>query len=231
MKPVTVLVVDDEHNIRNLLRMYLVQAGYEVIEAEDGETALRYVNGSPSPDVIILDLMLPGLDGLEVCRKIRASDRRNLPVLMLTARDDDVDKIVGLELGADDYITKPFNPREVVARIKAVLRRFTSGGFESRDRQSLYLADVVLDREKRQVIVAGEIVEFRRREFDLLEALLQQPEVVLSRAQLLDQVWGYDYLGQTRTVDVHIAAVRRKLETSRVQIETVIGVGYRITTA
>ena len=226
MNPATVLVVDDERNIRSLLRMYLEQAGYAVLEAEDGETALRYVNSDSPPAVLVLDLMLPGVDGFEVCRRIRTGDRRDLPILMLTARDEDVDKIVGLEMGADDYVTKPFNPREVVARVKAILRRFHTGPMA--DKPVLCLADVTLDQQKRQVTVAGETVRFRRREFDLLEALLQQPDVVLSRAQLLDQVWGYDYMGQTRTVDVHVAAVRRKLESSQVQIETVTGVGYRI---
>jgi DNA-binding response OmpR family regulator len=229
MKPTTVLVVDDERNIRSLLRMYLEQAGYKVIEAEDGETALQYTNGGSPPHIMILDLMLPGLDGFEICRRVRASKQQNLPILMLTARDDDVDKIVGLEIGADDYVTKPFNPREIVARVKAILRRFRSDPSPSSDNGLLRLADVVLDRQKRQVSIAGQIIEFRRREFDLLEALLQQPDVVLNRTQLLDQVWGYNYLGQTRTVDVHIAALRRKLETSSIRIETVTGVGYRIT--
>jgi DNA-binding response OmpR family regulator len=231
MNTTKILIVDDERNIRNLLRMYLEQAGYEVVEAEDGETALRYVNGGSPPQLMILDLMLPGLDGLEVCRRVRTGQHQGLPILMLTARDEDVDKIVGLEVGADDYVTKPFNPREVVARVRAILRRLTSSHALSQTLGShvLRLADITLDPEKRQVTVAGETVEFRRREFDLLEALLRQPEVVLSRDQLLDQVWGYEYLGQTRTVDVHVASVRRKLERGHVQIETVTGVGYKIT--
>ncbi len=229
MNGARVLVVDDERNIRNLLRMYLEQAGFSVVEAEDGETALHIVKSGTPPDLVILDLMLPGVDGLEVCRRLQASDHRDIPILMLTARDEDVDKIVGLEIGADDYVTKPFNPREVVARVKAILRRLVSS--TSQDDVRIRLGDVVLDQQKREVIVAGDPVEFRRREFDLLEALLQQPDVVLSRAQLLDQVWGYDYLGQTRTVDVHVAAIRRKLEPSCVRIETVTGVGYKITKA
>lgn len=229
MSTMKVLVVDDERNIRSLLRMYLEQAGYSVIEAEDGETALHIVNSGAPPDLMVLDLMLPGVDGLEVCRQVRAGGLQDLPILMLTARDEDVDKIVGLEIGADDYVTKPFNPREVVARIKAIFRRLTFAS--SQDDRSLCLANVVLDQQKRAVIIDGESVAFRRREFDLLAALLQQPDVVLSRAQLLDQVWGYEYLGETRTVDVHIAALRRKLTSSQVRIETVTGVGYRITQA
>ena len=227
MNPTTILIVDDERNIRSLLRMYLEQAGYEVVEAEDGETALRYVSAGSPPQLMILDLMLPGLDGLEVCRRVRTGQHQGLPILMLTARDEDVDKIVGLEVGADDYVTKPFNPREVVARVRAILRRLTSS--HTLGSHVLRLADVVLDPEKRLVTIAGETVGFRRREFDLLAALLRQPEVVLSRDQLLDQVWGYEYLGQTRTVDVHVASVRRKLERGHVRIETVTGVGYKIT--
>jgi len=224
----TVLVVDDERNIRDLLRMYLEVEGYEVLEAPDGAVALQMLDGPTEPDLVILDLMLPGLDGWEVCRRIRSGRRPMLPVLMLTARDEDVDKIVGLELGADDYVTKPFNPREVTARVKAILRRTRlSEGFLSES--PLVVGDVVLDPPRRTVSVAGKPVTLRRKEFDLLEALMRHRDLVLTRDQLLEQVWGYDYPGQTRTVDVHIAALRRKLAGSRAKIETVVGVGYRLT--
>lgn len=226
---VTILVVDDERNIRDLLRMYLEVEGYQVLEAADGNTALQVLEGSSEPDFVILDLMLPGIDGWEICRRIRNGRRPTLPILMLTARDEDVDKIVGLELGADDYVTKPFNPREVVARVRAILRRAKFGDdVQSSDRQ-LVVGDVVLDSGRRTVSVGGTPVTLRRKEFDLLEMLMRHRELVLTRDQILEQVWGYDYPDQTRTVDVHIAALRRKLAASRTRIETVTGVGYRLT--
>jgi len=225
----TVLVVDDERNIRDLLRMYLEVEGYEVLEAPDGAVALQMLDGPTEPDLVILDLMLPGLDGWEVCRRIRSGRRPMLPVLMLTARDEDVDKIVGLELGADDYVTKPFNPREVTARVKAILRRTMPSEEPLSEDIPLVVGDVVLDPRRRTVSVGGKSVTFRRKEFDLLEALMRHRDLVLTRDQLLEQVWGYDYPGQTRTVDVHIAALRRKLAGSRAKIETVVGVGYRLT--
>ncbi len=225
----TVLIVDDERNIRDLLRMYLEVEGYKVLEAPDGTAALQMLDGPTEPDLVILDLMLPGLDGWEVCRRIRSGRRPMLPVLMLTARDEDVDKIVGLELGADDYVTKPFNPREVTARVKAILRRTKPSEEPLSEDIPLVVGDVVLDPRRRTVSVGGKSVTFRRKEFDLLEALMRHRDLVLTRDQLLEQVWGYDYPGQTRTVDVHIAALRRKLAGSRAKIETVVGVGYRLT--
>ena len=225
----TVLIVDDERNIRDLLRMYLEVEGYKVLEAPDGTAALQMLDGPTEPDLVILDLMLPGLDGWEVCRRIRSGRRPMLPVLMLTARDEDVDKIVGLELGADDYVTKPFNPREVTARVKAILRRTKPSEEPLSEDSPLAVGDVVLDPRRRTVSVGGKSVTFRRKEFDLLEALMRHRDLVLTRDQLLEQVWGYDYPGQTRTVDVHIAALRRKLAGSRAKIETVVGVGYRLT--
>ncbi len=221
----TILVVDDQANIRALLRLYLEQAGYRVEEAADGETALRRITASP-PDLLILDLMLPRIDGWELCRRLRADEQSALPILMLTARDDDVDKIVGLELGADDYVTKPFNPREVVARVRAILRRARPSPLG--EEKGIHLGDVHLDPRRRELTIAGHPVKLRRREFDLLHALMRQPRVVFSREQLLDQVWGYDFPVQTRTVDVHIAALRRHLRPSRLRIETVPGIGYRL---
>lgn len=236
-----ILVVDDEHNIRSLLRLYLSQDGYEVIDAVDGQAALAYLQSAHPPDLMILDLMLPGTDGWEICRMIRGGRiaghvPADLPILMLTARDDDVDKIVGLELGADDYVTKPFNPREVVARVKAILRRGPfitareSPGAPQRSTTGIVVAgNMRLDIERREVTIGDHPVTLRRKEFDLLHALLRQPEIVLSRDQLLNQVWGYDYYGRTRTVDAHVAALRRKLAGSDVEIETVTGIGYRLT--
>ena len=223
-----ILVVDDQHNIRALLRMYLEREGFRVVEAADGETTLQRLHDHSPPDLLILDLMLPGVDGWEICRQVRAGPHGDLPILMLTARDDDVDKIVGLELGADDYVTKPFNPREIVARVKAILRRSTRSAPAT---TTLRLGDVEIDPQRREARVQNTPVELRRKEFDLLYTLARQPEIVLSREQLLEQVWDYDFYGQTRTVDVHIAALRRKLAGSTTtRIETLTGIGYRITT-
>jgi len=223
-----VLVVDDEHNIRALLRMYLEQERFAVEEAADGETVFHRLDALPSIDLLILDLMLPGVDGWEVCRRVRAGPHADLPILMLTARDDDVDKIVGLELGADDYVTKPFNPREIVARVKAILRRATRA-ISTSETETVRTGDLVIDPQRREVLVKDQPIDLRRKEFDLLETLARQPGIVLSREQILEQVWGYDFYGQTRTVDVHIASLRRKLGESAVHIETVTGIGYRLT--
>ena len=219
----TVLVVDDEANIRELARLYLERNDFRVLTAESGDQALKLVERE-RPDLMVLDLMLPGVDGWEVCRRVRAGS--DVPILMLTARDDDVDKIVGLELGADDYMTKPFNPRELVARVRAILRRSGPpgpGGAAPRQ-----VADVVVDPAARQVTVADRVVSLRPKEFDLLLALVDHLNLVLTREQLLDQVWGYEYYGATRTVDVHVAQLRDKLADSGLQIETIWGIGYKL---
>jgi DNA-binding response OmpR family regulator len=219
-----ILVVDDEANIRELCRLYLEQEGFRVQTAEDGRAALQAVADNP-PAMMVLDLMLPEVDGLEVCRRVRAES--DLPIMILTARDDDVDKIVGLELGADDYLTKPFNPREMSARVKAILRRSTRPAAESG--QVVEAGDVHIDPGKHEVEVAGVEVVLRAKEFDLLSALASHAGFVLSREQLLDQVWGFDFYGQTRTVDVHVAHLRKRLAASRTtRIETVTGVGYKL---
>jgi len=217
----TILVVDDEQNIIELARLYLEGEGYRVIGAADGREALSQVEAA-QPALVVLDLMLPELNGWEVCRKLRADS--DLPIIMLTARSDDVDKIVGLELGADDYITKPFNPRELVARVRAVLRRAQPPAKTDR----LTVNQLTLDPAAREIAVGGQPVRLRSREFDLLHTLLQHRNIVLSRDQLLNLAWGYDYYGDTRTVDVHIAQVRRKLQGSGVHIETVRGIGYKL---
>jgi two-component system alkaline phosphatase synthesis response regulator PhoP/two-component system response regulator ResD len=220
----TILVVDDEANIRELARMYLEQEGYRVITANVGRQALDTIQ-TITPSLMVLDLMLPELDGWEVCRRVRAGS--NLPILMLTARDDDIDKIVGLELGADDYLTKPFNPRELVARVRAILRR-TGTAVLQPENQTKQIGDVTIDPAAREVTIAGQRITLRTKEFDLLFALMNHPNFVLSREQLLEKVWGYDYYGETRTVDVHIAHLREKLRESSLQIETVWGMGYKL---
>ncbi|HID53365.1 MAG TPA: response regulator transcription factor [Anaerolineae bacterium] len=220
----TILVVDDEANIRDLARLYLVKDGYRVETLGNGAAALERIRQDP-PALVVLDLMLPEVDGWEVCRRIRAES--NLPILMLTARDDDIDKIVGLEMGADDYMTKPFNPRELVARVRAILRRADTAAAQSPS-QSRAIGNVTLDPSSREVTVNHERITLRSKEFDLLLALMDHLNQVLSREQLLDLVWGYEFYGQTRTVDVHIAHLRDKLRDSNLSIETVWGMGYKL---
>ncbi len=220
-----ILVVDDEPHITQLARMYLEREGYRVHSVADGEAALEAV-ASLNPDVVVLDIMLPKIDGLEVCRRLRAKDNP-VPVIMLTARGDDYDKILGLELGADDYLTKPFNPRELVARVKALLRRRDRFAAQS-SQASVRLGNTLVDPGAREVRVGDESVPLRAQEFDLLWVLVQHRGMVLSREQLLRLAWGYDYIGQTRTVDVHVAHLRKKLVNSDIRIETVTGVGYKL---
>lgn len=222
----TILVVDDEANIRDLARLYLEKDGYKVVTAVDGQQALDIIQQAP-PTLMVLDLMLPGIDGWEVCRRIRTSSS-NLPILMLTARNDDIDKIVGLEMGADDYLTKPFNPRELVARVRAILRRAGPASAGSKANQVRQLGNVTADPTAREVTVGGERVTLRAKEFDLLITLMDHVNIVLSRDQLLDLVWGYEFYGQTRTVDVHIAHLRDRLTGSNITIETVWGMGYKL---
>lgn len=219
------LVVDDEPNIIELNRMYLEGAGYQVVTARTGPEALDRFR-SERPDLVVLDLMLPGIDGLSICREIRQQGAT--PIIMLTARTEDVDRIVGLELGADDYVTKPYNPRELVARVRAVLRRTNPPAEVVAPAPVLQLGDVALDPARRTVTVSDVPVTLRTKEFDLLQCLLEHQGLVLSREQLLSQVWGYDYAGETRTVDVHVAGLRKELRASNVSVETVWGIGYKL---
>lgn len=218
----TILVVDDAPNIVELVRLYLEGAGYVTIVATDGPSAVE-LHRRHHPDLVILDVMLPGMDGFEVCRAIRRE--ADTPVIMLTARTDDIDAIVGLELGADDYVTKPFNPRALVARVKAILRR-TDGTV--RLGRPIEVGSLRIDPRRREVALGDVIVELRGREFDLLAALARDPGVVLSREALLEDVWGTDFPGETRTVDVHVSEVRKKLGPDGPAIESVRGVGYRL---
>lgn len=219
----TILIVDDEPNIIELARLYLESDGYKVDSVGNGRDALsRYE--SAQHDLIILDLMLPDIDGLDVCRQIRAHSA--VPILMLTARKEDVDKIVGLELGADDYLTKPFNPRELLARTKAILRRSLAGNEPG---NLVELGDLRLDTLRHEVTIAGRPVSLRTKEYDLLKAFAQNRGIVLSREKLLEAVWGYDFYGETRTVDVHVNHLRQKIGGSGVDIETVRGTGYKMT--
>ncbi len=218
----TILVVDDEKHIVELARIYLEKEDYHVENAYDGAEALVKIRAL-QPALVILDLMLPEIDGWEVCRRVRGES--DVPIIMLTARDDDVDKIVGLEMGADDYLTKPFNPRELVARVRAVLRRYEKA---DQPEQVIKIGQVTIDPQRREVTVGDKLVELRVKEFDLLLALAQHKGIVLSRDQLLDLAWGFDFYGQTRTVDVHIAYLRDKLTNSDLVIDTVWGIGYKL---
>ena len=222
-----VLVVDDEEAVRELIELYLTKEGFEVIHAREGREALR-VNGEQHPDLVILDLMLPGLDGWEVCRQIRTGSR--VPIIMLTARGEEVDRVVGLEIGADDYVVKPFSPRELVARVKAVLRRGSAPGEE---KEMLSFPELRIDRVRHRVEVNGEEVHLTPTEFRLLWCLASRPGRVFSRAELLDRIWGYDSESDARTVDVHVKRLRQKTgsaESRSFSITTVWGLGYRFET-
>jgi two-component system alkaline phosphatase synthesis response regulator PhoP/two-component system response regulator ResD len=219
-----ILLVDDEPNIIELASMYLQQDGYRIISAEDGLSALDMA-ANENPALMVLDLMLPKLDGWEVCKRIRAES--DMPILMLTARDEDIDKIVVLELGADDYMTKPFNPRELVARVKAILRR-TEPRQPAPNESPLRIANLQIIPARRTVYVDDRRVDLRTKEFDLLLTLIENEGIVFSRDKLLEVVWGFDFAGETRTVDVHVAHLRHKLDGSLASIETVWGVGYKI---
>ena len=216
-----VLLIEDEDEIAELLRMAFEREGVRLVHAADGEAGLERMRDS-DPRAVLLDVGLPGIDGFEVCRRIRAVS--DVPVIMLTARDTEIDTIVGLEIGADDYVTKPFSVRELVARVKAVLRRSEEAPVE---RTVLEVGDFVIDGGRREITCAdGSVVRPTAREFDLLWYLADNAGLVLSRAQILEAVWGYDYFGETRTVDVHVRQLRKKLD--GIPIETMWGVGYRI---
>ncbi len=217
----TILLIEDETEIAELLTLYFEKEGFRLVHAADGEAGLQRLD-ERSPRVVLLDIGLPGIDGMEVCRRIRSAS--DVPVIMLTARDSEIDKVVGLEIGADDYVTKPFSPRELVARVKAVLRRSEERPTKP---QVLEVGGFAVDSGRREVTTpAGAVVRPTAREFDLLWYLVDHAGLVLARSQLLEAVWGYDYFGETRTVDVHVRQLRKKLP--GIPLETVWGVGYRI---
>ena len=224
-RPNRVLVVDDEPMVREVLARYLEKEGFEVQTAEDGESALAAFEASP-PDLVLLDLMLPRIDGLEVFRRMR--ERRPAPVIMLTAKGDETDRVVGLELGADDYVTKPFSPREVVARVRAVLRRATpavAGAAEVRE-----FDGIRIDGPRREVSRGGELIHLTRKEFDLLSCLTSNPGRTFTRAELHEDVWDFAWDGDTATVTVHVRRLREKIEEDPSHprhLVTVWGVGYR----
>lgn len=218
----TILVCEDEDNIAELISMYLAEEGFRVVRTATGEDALVEVDRS-APRLAVVDVNLPGIDGFEVCRELRAKGRE-LPLVFLTARDSEIDKVLGLEMGGDDYVTKPFSPRELVARVKAVLRR-QGGGPQS---DSIEIDGTVVDSGRREVRNAsGQVTSLTAKEFDLLWFLAENSGLVMSREQILRSVWGYDWVGETRTVDVHIRQLRKKLGDDP-RIRTVWGVGYQL---
>ncbi len=223
-----ILIVDDEANIRMLLKFNLEKAGYQVVEADNGKKALELV-AEENPQLVLLDLMLPGIDGLEVCRQLKSSPSSScLPIIMLTAKGEEVDKVLGLELGADDYLTKPFAPRELLARIKAVLRRSTIPVAPSVE--VLSVGELTINTTSYEAFLSGTRLELTPKEFDLLLLFISHPSQAFSREKLLEDIWGYEYYGDTRTVDVHIRHLRAKLASVpslAEAIETVRGVGYR----
>jgi phosphate regulon transcriptional regulator PhoB len=225
-----ILVVDDEENIVKLVSYNLTQEGYQVIIATDGQEALTKAQ-QENPDLMILDLMLPKVDGLDICRELRKnSSTSELPIIILSAKEEEIDKILGLELGADDYVTKPFSPRELIARVKAVLRR-TDYSLAGQTGKILQAQGIELDLRKHQVKVAGSEINLTPKEFNLLSILIKHPGQVFSRDNLLKKVWDYNYHGDTRTVDVHIRRLRKKISqhSSQQHIITVRGVGYKFT--
>jgi len=232
-----ILVIEDEANIIQVMRLYLEQAGYTVLSASDGVAGLE-LHAREHPDLVILDLMLPALDGMEVCRRIRAW--ANTPILMVTARQGEEDRVSGLELGADDYLVKPFSPRELVSRVRAILRRTTTASSKEQEQsteepalkkgEELHFGSLIINIPARRVIIEGQQVTLTVKEFDLLVTLASAPDRVFTREALLNQVWGYTYLGDGRTVDVHIGTLRKKLEAIQNAphyIQTVWGVGYK----
>ncbi|EPD26006.1 response regulator [Actinotignum sanguinis] len=224
----TILVVDDEPTYRDTLAFNLGRDGYEVVTAADGTAALEQFRVA-RPDVVLLDLMLPGMSGEEVCRRIRATS--DVPIIMLTAKDSEIDKVVGLEVGADDYVTKPYSYRELVARVRAVLRRASTGAADDVDEDVLRVGRVEMDTDKHEVYVGGELISMPLREFELLELFLRNPDRVLTRPQILDRIWGLDYMGDTKTLDVHVKRIRSKIEvdpSAPTALVTVRGLGYKL---
>ena len=221
-----ILIVDDEDHIRELLKFNLEKSGYNVYTANDGLEGLKLAR-EKQVDLILLDLMLPGMDGFEVCKEIRKDNIiSNVPIIMLTAKSEEIDKILGLELGADDYITKPFSIRELSARVKALLRRSNI----KYDNEVLRFGNITLNLQTREVLKNGEKLDFTLKEFEVLKLLIKNKGKILTREILLDKIWGYEYVGETRTVDVHIRHIRKKIEEddkNPIYIQTIRGVGYK----
>lgn len=221
-----VLFADDDPNVREIIRLYFSKQQIELLEASDGKSALELAK-SKAPHVVILDVMMPEMDGFEVCREIRKQS--DVPIIMLTAKDEEVDRVLGLELGADDYVTKPFSPRELIARMKAIFRRMQPRDMEEEESvKVLEFGNLTIDIERREVLVNGQTIAFRPKELDLLHHMAKSPGCVFTREQLLEQIWGYDFFGDIRTVDVHVKKIRERLSGLESDVvHTVWGVGYK----
>ncbi|ADU30266.1 response regulator transcription factor [Evansella cellulosilytica] len=227
MSNIKVLVADDDPNVCEIISLYLKQNQYDVVEANNGKEAISLFESS-KPDIILLDIMMPDIDGYEVCKEIRK--KANVPIIMLTAKDEELDRVLGLEIGADDYVTKPFSPREVVARIKAIFRRMPAltNNTNTNENKDFTFSSFSILVDQREVIAHGEKLFFRPKEFDLLLYLVQNPQIVFTREQLLQKVWGFDFAGDVRTVDVHIKRIRDEFAKHQILcIHTVWGVGYQ----
>lgn len=226
MAQTKVLVADDDPNVREIIRLYFSKQQIDLVVANDGQQAIELME-KETPDMVILDVMMPRMDGFEACREIRK--KWDTPIIMLTAKDEEFDRVLGLELGADDYVTKPFSPRELVARIRAILRRMQPKAKAVEDEtKPLTFDQLTIDVEKREVVASGEKISFRPKEFDLLVQMAKSPGSVFSREQLLELVWGFDYFGDVRTIDVHIKKVRQRLDKLPYEcIHTVWGIGYK----
>lgn len=226
-----ILIIEDETNIMELVAYNLEKEGWLVSRARTGDEGWEKIQ-QEHPDLILLDLMLPGLDGLEICRRTRQNKTtRDIPIIMLTAKAEEADRVLGLESGADDYVTKPFSPRELVARVRAVLRRVDNTFADAEERETITLGPIKMDLRQHKVLVKNQEVELTPKEFDLLHLLLSHPGRAFSREYLLENLWGYEFFGDTRTVDVHVRRLRQKIEEDPAQpywLETVRGVGYRI---
>ncbi len=226
-----ILIVEDEPNIIELVAYNLEKEGWLVSKAQTGEEGWEKIQAE-HPDIILLDLMLPGIDGMEICRRTRQNKlTRDIPIIILTAKAEEADRVLGLESGADDYVTKPFSPRELVARIRAVLRRADKSFAESADKETLVLGPIKMDLRQHKVLVNNQEIDLTPKEFDLLNLLMSHPGRAFSREYLLENLWGYEFFGDTRTVDVHVRRLRQKIEENPAQpywLETVRGVGYRI---
>ena len=220
-----ILIIEDEPNIRELVLYNLSQSGYEAIEAEDGLQGIAMAR-SENPDLILLDIMLPGKNGYDICKELRAEGCK-IPIIMLTAKNDEIDKVLGLEFGADDYISKPFGIRELMARVKAVLRRYEN----NTEQEGIRIGDLVINTDSHEVRLGGKQLELTLKEFDLLKVLAENRGRVMTRDQLLDKVWGFEYIGETRTVDVHVRYLRKKLgdeDNEGKYIQTIRGMGYKM---
>lgn len=223
------LIVDDEKNICELIRLYLEKEGFKTVTANDGEEAVKIFKAA-SPNIVLLDVMMPKKDGWQVCRELRAES--NVPIIMLTAKGETIDKVLGLEFGADDYIVKPFEPKELVARIKAVMRRYENGGTAKEEQNEISYEGLKINQTTYEVFLDGNLIEMPPKEFELLYFLAKNPNRVFTRNQLLDEVWGYEFFGDSRTVDVHIKRIREKIEKGEHpwKLKTIWSVGYKFST-